>query len=60
MSAAGQSRSATCSLCGAVESPPPVTWMQEYDRRRGQMWVCDRCARQNLRAIEAKLDREWW
>jgi hypothetical protein len=34
--------------------------MADYDRRRGQMWVCDRCARQNLRAIEAKLDREWW
>jgi len=27
---------------------------------RGQMWLCERCTRENLRAIEAKLDEAWW
>jgi hypothetical protein len=37
-----------------------MTWMRETDQRRGHVWVCDGCAREHLRAIEAKLDREWW
>jgi hypothetical protein len=34
--------------------------MLETDPRRGQMWVCDRCAREHVRAIESKLDQAWW
>ncbi len=51
---------AGCSLCGTVAAPPPITWMREVDPRRGAVWVCDRCARENLRGIESRLDREWW
>jgi hypothetical protein len=33
-------------------------------RRRGDQvieeWTCPACSRHNARAIEAKLDREWW
>ena len=50
----------SCSLCGSTVSAPPLTWVYEADRRRGDVWVCDGCARTHLRAIEAKLDQQWW
>jgi len=50
----------SCSICGTTVERPPLTWMLETDPRRGSVWVCDRCARQHLRAIEGKLDQEWW
>jgi hypothetical protein len=50
----------TCSTCGRTADSPPLTWLFEVDPRRGALWVCDTCARTNLRAIEAKLDQEWW
>jgi len=50
----------SCSTCGNAVEQPPLTWMLETDPRRGAVWVCDRCARDNLRAIESKLDRAWW
>ena len=49
-----------CATCGAVATEPlPVTWScaLESDRR---VWTCDRCARENVRSIEAKLDSAWW
>jgi hypothetical protein len=27
---------------------------------RGAVWTCPACARANLRAIESKLDQEYW
>jgi hypothetical protein len=30
------------------------------DQRRGPVWICDSCLRTHLRAIEAKLEQEWW
>jgi hypothetical protein len=50
----------SCSICGSTVSEPPVTWMSEIDARRGRVWVCESCARKNLRAIESKLDQDWW
>jgi len=50
----------SCSLCGRTAEAAPLTWLYEKDARRGAQWVCDSCARSNLRAIEAKLDQEWW
>jgi len=51
---------ASCSMCGATEAVPPITWVRDSDPRRGPAWICDRCARENLRGIEARLDQEWW
>ena len=51
----------TCDFCG--EAVPgdevPLTWTTaiENDRKR---YFCERCSRENLRAIESKLDSEWW
>lgn len=50
-----------CSRCGASApaGPPPLTWVLMVEDGRTQL-VCDRCVRDNLRAIEAKLDSAWW
>jgi hypothetical protein len=53
-------RTVSCALCGTTGVGPPLTWMFEADQRRGGLWYCDRCARDNLRSVEAKLDPEWW
>ncbi|WP_426562156.1 hypothetical protein ACPPVT_16605 [Angustibacter sp. McL0619] len=52
----------TCSACGAT-SPKDgtwrLTWTSSVERGR-TVRVCDRCSRDNLRSIEAKLDSAWW
>ena len=50
----------SCSMCSLTVDTPPLTWMSETDSRRGPVWVCDRCSRTHLRAIESKLDQAWW
>ncbi|HEY5187238.1 MAG TPA: hypothetical protein VIM19_20605 [Actinomycetes bacterium] len=51
----------TCQLCGAV--PPAdaarLTWTSSMERGR-TVWYCERCSRENLRAIEGRLDSEWF
>lgn len=51
----------SCAFCGAeVESDvPPLTWTSAVEQGRTQ-WFCDECSRRHLRAIESKLDSEWW
>ncbi|WP_078890064.1 hypothetical protein [Streptomyces maremycinicus] len=53
-------RPVECARCGArAAEPPPVTWTcsVEHGVRR---YFCEACARDNLRAIEGRLDSEWW
>lgn len=51
----------TCLLCGAV--PPgdgvPLTWTTAVERGR-TVHYCERCSRENLRAIEGRLDSDWF
>jgi hypothetical protein len=53
--------SRTCDHCGRVEDDPVVllTWSTAVERGR-QKWVCVDCSRRHLRAMEGKLDSEWW
>jgi len=47
-------------MCGVVAAgPPPLTWSSQSSSR-GVTLVCERCTRDNVRAIEAKLEPEWW
>ncbi|GAA1967056.1 hypothetical protein GCM10009817_03690 [Terrabacter lapilli] len=53
-----------CCVCGAV--PPAaergtalLTWSRGIDRGR-TTWTCESCSRENVRAIEGKLDPAWW
>lgn len=56
---------ATCDLCGKTAEPHrddtevPVTWAVSVEDGRRKPY-CEVCARENLRAIESKLDPEWW
>jgi len=56
----GPAAPAICTRCGAYAPGPPLTWMFELDPRRGGRWYCLDCSRQHLRAVEAKLDEQWW
>ena len=49
----------TCSVCGTTAEGPPLTWSMQVSER-GQTWLCEACARDNLRSIEGKLDEAWW
>lgn len=51
----------SCAFCGtdAPADPPPLTWTSATERGRVQ-WFCDACSREHLRAMESKLDSEWW
>jgi hypothetical protein len=51
----------TCSFCGTVveADDPPITWTSAVENGK-QRWFCDGCSRQHLRAMESKLDSEWW
>lgn len=48
-----------CQLCGTPVPAAALTWMVEHTRR-GTVWTCPACARIHLRAIESKLDQEYW
>ena len=51
----------TCHLCGttAPDKETPLTWTSEVANGRTKLF-CDMCSREHLRAIEGKLDSEWW
>ncbi len=50
----------TCDFCGrqAAEADA-ITWVTSVENGRRRVY-CDSCARDHLRAIEGKLDSEWW
>lgn len=50
---------ATCAVCGTAAAEPPATWSMEVTTR-GPRWLCDRCTREHVRSIEARLDDAWW
>jgi hypothetical protein len=52
---------AVCDHCGAASPTPepPLTWSLSLERGQVKRY-CDRCTRENLRAMEGKLDRHHW
>lgn len=53
--------SETCAFCGMHEHEPAelLTWTTSVERGR-TLHYCTTCSRENLRAMEGKLDSEWW
>jgi hypothetical protein len=49
----------TCAWCGATVDELPLTWSASVEGGVERHY-CDRCSRENLRAIEGKLDSAWW
>lgn len=49
-----------CQVCGRQATDAELlSWVM--DRRAGKVsWTCARCAAANIRALEAKLEPEWW
>ncbi|WP_197026046.1 hypothetical protein [Nocardioides sp. URHA0020] len=51
----------TCDFCGRQESDESATlaWTTSVERGRTRVY-CVECSRTHLRAMEGKLDSEWW
>ncbi len=51
----------SCDLCGRQEPPGPatLTWTTAVENKRRRTY-CDTCSRTHLRAMEGKLDSEYW
>jgi hypothetical protein len=52
---------ASCDFCGATAPTEdlPLTWTTAVENGRRRTF-CERCSPEHLRAIEGKLDSEWW
>ncbi|WP_256107337.1 hypothetical protein [Streptomyces sp. ODS05-4] len=48
-----------CHRCGATADGPATAWTCSVENGR-RRYFCDRCARDNLRSIESRLDSAWW
>ena len=49
----------TCVGCGATGDEGPLSGSRQSSAQ-GLTVLCDRCTRDNLRSIEARLDEIWW
>jgi hypothetical protein len=51
----------TCDFCGRQEADDAKTlaWSTSVENGRTKTF-CDSCSRENLRAMEGKLDSEYW
>ena len=50
----------TCDFCGRrADEAAALTWTTSVERGRRRTY-CDDCSRTHVRAIEGKLDQEWW
>ena len=61
---AEDSMTPVCGTCGRIperedEVGARLSWVLGVENGR-KVWTCDRCSRENLRSIEAKLDSAWW
>ncbi|MGW2742573.1 hypothetical protein [Streptomyces sp. NPDC001450] len=53
-------RPLVCARCGTpAGGSRPVTWTCSVENGIRQ-YFCDVCSRENLRAIEGRLDSSWW
>jgi hypothetical protein len=58
-------RVTTCAGCGATpdgeddDGTVPLGWSHSVEER-GVVLLCAACTRTHVRAIEAKLDAQWW
>ena len=51
----------TCDLCGtsAPTDEPPLSWSLSLDGGVAKRY-CELCTREHLRAMEGKLDQQFW
>ncbi|MEU9911465.1 hypothetical protein [Streptomyces sp. NPDC051001] len=56
---ATEPRPLVCARCGTTADGPRPTWICSVENGVRQ-YFCDTCSRDNLRAIEGRLDSAWW
>jgi len=52
----------TCDFCGRQETDEAtttLTWSTSVENGRTRLY-CDTCSREHLRAMEGKLEAEYW
>jgi hypothetical protein len=49
----------TCALCAAAADALPLSWTCSVERGE-RRYYCETCSRENLRAMEGRLDAEWF
>ncbi len=49
----------TCAGCGTTAEWLPLGWSASVERGR-TLHHCERCSREHVRSMEAKLDPEHW
>nr|WSY51939.1 hypothetical protein OG999_18595 [Streptomyces sp. NBC_00886] len=54
-----ESQPRVCARCGTRSEGPQPTWTCSVENGT-RHYFCDDCARENLRAIEGRLDSAWW
>ncbi|MFI0515542.1 hypothetical protein ACH3Y9_38280 [Streptomyces sp. WSLK1-5] len=52
-------RPLVCARCGTRAEDLRPTWTFSVENGVRQ-YFCDTCSRENLRAIEGRLDSDWW
>jgi hypothetical protein len=55
----GDTQPVSCELCGASAAAPPLTWTLSVERGEAR-YYCDQCSRENVRAMEGRLDADWF
>ncbi|MEU0042124.1 hypothetical protein [Streptomyces werraensis] len=56
---AAESEPLACARCGVLAEGTPPTWTLSVENGV-RLHCCERCSRENLRAIEGRLDSRWW
>ncbi|WP_200305015.1 hypothetical protein [Streptomyces adelaidensis] len=56
---AAQPQTLVCARCGTAAEAPQPLWIYSVEKGR-RHYFCGTCARENLRAIEGRLDSTWW
>ncbi|MDW8804820.1 hypothetical protein [Streptomyces scabiei] len=51
--------SLVCARCGTTAAAPQPLWICSVEHGR-RHYFCENCTRENLRAIEGRLDSAWW
>lgn len=49
----------SCGLCGLTASEQPLSWATSVEGGVTR-YYCDTCSRENLRAMEGRLDADWF
>ncbi|GAB2816025.1 hypothetical protein GCM10027073_54710 [Streptomyces chlorus] len=48
-----------CARCGVTAEGPQPTWALSVENGTRRHY-CEACSREHLRAIEGRLDAQWW